>query len=72
VELTTGVRRLAPGGGDDDFPTIELTLRLAGEGAVRPLDLARFLLGEDRLDPRLLRMERLKLYKASKPFHQRL
>jgi radical SAM-linked protein len=63
VEITTGVRRLvAESDGDDAFPVLSLTLRVAGEGAVRPLDLASFLLGEDRLDPRLLRVERLLLY----------
>jgi radical SAM-linked protein len=62
VEITSGVRRLVTGDGDDAFPSLELTLRVAGEGAVRPLDLARFLLGEDRLDPRLLHVERQRLY----------
>ncbi len=66
VELTSGVRRLAAVQGDDAFPVLELALRIAGDGAVRPLDLAGFLLGhllgEDRLDPKLLRVARLRLY----------
>jgi radical SAM-linked protein len=62
VEITEGVRRLVVVTGDDTFPALELTLRLAGEGAVRPLDLAGFLLGESSLDPHLLRVERQRLY----------
>jgi radical SAM-linked protein len=63
VEITEGVRRLASVAGDDGFPALELTLRITGAGAVRPLDLAGFLLGsEGRLDPRLLRVERQRLY----------
>jgi radical SAM-linked protein len=66
VEITGGVRRLATVAGDDGFPALELTLRIAGAEAVRPLDLAGFLLGSGgsggRLDPRLLRVERLRLY----------
>ncbi|HWN82709.1 MAG TPA: TIGR03936 family radical SAM-associated protein, partial [Candidatus Udaeobacter sp.] len=62
VEITGGVRRLVVAAGDDAFPVLELTLRLSGEGAVRPLDLAGFLLGENALDPRLLRVERQRLY----------
>ncbi len=66
VELTSGVRRLAAVPGDDAFPTLELALRIVGEGAVRPLDIAGFLMagitGEGPLDPRLLRVERCRLY----------
>jgi radical SAM-linked protein len=66
VEITSGVRRLAVAVQDDAFPELDLALRIAGDGAVRPLDLAGFLVtqlkGEDRLDPRLLRVVRRRLY----------
>jgi radical SAM-linked protein len=62
AEIRGGVRRLVTAFGDDAFPVLEVTLRITGEGAVRPLDLAGFLLGEDRLDPRLLRVERRRLF----------
>jgi radical SAM-linked protein len=62
VEIRGGVRRLASASGDDAFPALDVTLRIAGEGTVRPLDLAGFLVGEDRLDSRLLRVERRRLF----------
>lgn len=68
VELTGGVRRLAVLAGDDAGPELDLALRIAGAGAVRPLDLAAFLAahfqGENRLDPRLLRITRRRLYQV--------
>lgn len=68
VELTGGVRRLALAAGDDASPELDLTLRIAGDGAARPLDLAAFLVahleGENRLDPRLLRVVRRRLYQV--------
>ncbi|MGD8395791.1 MAG: TIGR03936 family radical SAM-associated protein [Candidatus Eiseniibacteriota bacterium] len=63
VEIRTGVRRLEiQVDGDDAYPCLVLDARLTGEGAVRPLDLVGFLLGEHRLDPRLLRVHRLRVY----------
>lgn len=62
AEIRNGVRRLVVAFGADAFPALDVTLRISGEGAVRPVDLVAFLLGEDRLDPRLVRIERRRLY----------
>ncbi len=66
VDLRAGVRRLRLcAAGDDTPPEVDMSLTIAGPNAVRPLDVAAALLRDSELDARLLRVERLRLYRQA-------